>query len=175
MISDNIRYLRNKKGISQTALADAIGLKRGNIASYEKGLAQPNIESLLKLADYFGVDLNMMLKEDISQQDTLKERRESSHSITDNFNLKGLKDRIQSLKGTKDSLSQVTQLKNQNADIKKMLEGFKSYQQFRMDKLQYHKDNELLKLATDYDKLLELLETVLQSNKELITLVGEQQ
>ena len=56
-LDKNIRYLRKQKSWSQEELATKIGLNRGNIASYEKGTAEPKICNLLKLAHVFGVTI----------------------------------------------------------------------------------------------------------------------
>ena len=49
----NIRYLRKKMNLSQEELANAIGLNRGNIASYESGTAEPKIANLVKMSKLF--------------------------------------------------------------------------------------------------------------------------
>ena len=53
----NIRYLRKKMNLSQEELANAIGLNRGNIASYESGTAEPKIANLVKMSKLFSVPL----------------------------------------------------------------------------------------------------------------------
>lgn len=168
IISSNIKFLRNKKGISQTALADAVELKRGNIASYEKELAQPSIENLMKLAEYFKIDLNEFIKIDLSDDETNHSRRLNKES--DLF--QGLKDRVTALKGNTDKHDKVYKLKKQNEEIFKMVEGFKAFHNHRIKSLDPYNET-AHKIASDYDNILDLLETVLNSNKDLIKLIDK--
>lgn len=57
----NIQKLRELKGISQTELARQLGVVRSTICQYEKGNRQPDTETLLKLADFFGVTVDYLL------------------------------------------------------------------------------------------------------------------
>lgn len=56
-LANNIRHLRKQKALSQEELAKVIGLNRGNIASYEKGTAEPKICNLLNLSNYYEVSV----------------------------------------------------------------------------------------------------------------------
>ncbi len=168
VISSNIRFLRNKKGISQTALADAVNLKRGNIASYEKELAQPSIENLMKLADYFKIGINAFIKEDLSEERPLGEKSAITTS-PERAIFQGLINRVSALKHSTDHNQQVQTLKQQNEEIFKMVDGFKAYHKHRMQTINPHNED-VKKIASDYDNILDLLETVLNSNKELIKL-----
>lgn len=62
--SKNLRYLRLAHKMSQDGFAKAVGLNRGNIASYEKALAEPRSSRLLTIARYFNVSLEAMIEED---------------------------------------------------------------------------------------------------------------
>jgi transcriptional regulator with XRE-family HTH domain len=62
----NLRFLRNSRNLSQDAFAKSVGMNRGNIASYEKGLAEPNSVRLLKIARFFGVPLEAMIAEEFA-------------------------------------------------------------------------------------------------------------
>ncbi len=65
-LPSNIRLLRKQKKWSQEELAQAIGLNRGNIASYENGTAEPKICNLLKMASLFEVSLLNLIQKDLS-------------------------------------------------------------------------------------------------------------
>lgn len=67
-LSENIRLLRKQKSWSQEELAIKIGLNRGNIASYEKGTAEPKICNLLKISKLFGVSIIDLTKRDLREQ-----------------------------------------------------------------------------------------------------------
>lgn len=59
----NIKKIRQVKGISQKAFADLLELNRGVISSYEEGRAEPKIETLLKVANHFNLNLDQLLTE----------------------------------------------------------------------------------------------------------------
>lgn len=172
-IPDNIKYLRTKKGLSQTAMAEAVGLKRGNIASYEKELAQPSIENLVKIADYFGIDIHQIVNEDLQFSSKSTPLEKNPFKIfEDNFPLQGLKDRVNALKGNHNSDDKVKKLKVQNKDIQKMVDGFRAFHKMRMNT---NDDPEALnqKLSADYENLLDILQTVLKSNTDLIKIIDK--
>lgn len=56
-LASNIRHLRKQLSISQEDLANKLGLNRGNIASYEKGTAEPKICNLLNLSNFYRVSV----------------------------------------------------------------------------------------------------------------------
>lgn len=53
--------LRNKKKISQYALADLLDVDRGRYSKWEQGKARPSYEMLIQLADYFGVTADYLI------------------------------------------------------------------------------------------------------------------
>lgn len=59
----NIKKIRQVKGLSQKAFADLLDLNRGVISSYEEGRAEPKIETILKVASHFNLDLDKLLTE----------------------------------------------------------------------------------------------------------------
>lgn len=59
----NIKKIRQVKGLSQKAFADLFDLNRGVISSYEEGRAEPKIDTIIKVAGYFNLDLNKFLTE----------------------------------------------------------------------------------------------------------------
>ena len=56
-MKNNLESLRNKKGISQLILADAVKVSRQTINSLENGRYNPSITLAFKLARYFGVSI----------------------------------------------------------------------------------------------------------------------
>lgn len=65
-VNENIKYLRAKRGLSQNQLALQLRLTRNQINSYENGNSQPSIEALQKIADYFEVSIDTMVKSKIT-------------------------------------------------------------------------------------------------------------
>ena len=56
----NLKKLRHKKGISQQMLADAIGTNQQSINKYENHKIEPDIEMLIKIADYFETSVDYL-------------------------------------------------------------------------------------------------------------------
>ncbi|MDQ1088889.1 helix-turn-helix transcriptional regulator [Siphonobacter sp. SORGH_AS_1065] len=65
IISENIRYLRNRNDLTQEQLARRLGTKRPNIGAYEEARANPPRETLIKLSQLFGVTLDQLLTADL--------------------------------------------------------------------------------------------------------------
>lgn len=53
--------LRIEKGIYQKELASYLKVSIGTISNYEKGIHYPDLATLCKLADYFGVTTDFLL------------------------------------------------------------------------------------------------------------------
>lgn len=65
---DMLKYFRKKAGLSQTELADKLGLSTSTIGMYESGRRQPNFEIEEKMADFFNTDLNTLRGKKVDQQ-----------------------------------------------------------------------------------------------------------
>lgn len=65
-IGKNIKKIRNIKGLSQQAFADLFQLTRGNISSYEEFRAEPKIETLVRIANYFSIPLANLIEKELS-------------------------------------------------------------------------------------------------------------
>lgn len=53
--------LREEKNMKQKDLADILTLKQSAVSKYEKGLSQPPIATLIKIAEYFEVSVDYLL------------------------------------------------------------------------------------------------------------------
>lgn len=54
---DMLKYFRERKGLTQSELAKAVGLGSSTISMYELGSREPNFEIEERLADFFNVDI----------------------------------------------------------------------------------------------------------------------
>ena len=61
MNTDNLKAIRNKKGVTQKEAADALGISPNTYKNYEQGMREPNNDMLCKLADYFQVTTDYLL------------------------------------------------------------------------------------------------------------------
>ena len=60
-LNERLILERGKKKVSQEAVAKAIGISWRAYNRYESGERSPKIESLVALADYFGVSADYLL------------------------------------------------------------------------------------------------------------------
>ncbi len=65
MLSRNLTYLRKSKQLSQDSLAREIGVSRTTYAGYEKGTSEPVASVLIRLADYFGINADDLVRGDV--------------------------------------------------------------------------------------------------------------
>lgn len=63
----NLKYLRKKSGKTQDALSLEVGIGRTTIANYEAGVSEPNLETLVAFAKYFGVSTDDMLSKNVEK------------------------------------------------------------------------------------------------------------
>jgi len=58
---NNIKRLREERGMSQTDLAERLGIKPPSVWKLERGLANPAYPTLDKLADIFGCTMDEVM------------------------------------------------------------------------------------------------------------------
>lgn len=64
-VGQNIRAIRNERGLTQKQLGELCGIKEANIRKYELGKANPKIETIEKIAKALGVPI-VKIKEDLT-------------------------------------------------------------------------------------------------------------
>jgi len=73
LFSKNIKFLRERKGISHSDLEALLLLKPGKIESYESRFKlNPALDDLVKISDYFQMSIDLMLRDDLSKYSELK-------------------------------------------------------------------------------------------------------
>ncbi len=65
--ASNIKFLRKRRGRTQDEAASALQMKRPTLSGYENGIAEPAIEALVALSDYYTISLDTLLKVDITR------------------------------------------------------------------------------------------------------------
>lgn len=63
-IAESIKELRTERGISQAALARAIGVSQKAIDYWERGVNEPKATYIILLADFFDVSTDYLLGRD---------------------------------------------------------------------------------------------------------------
>ena len=56
-----LKELRNERGISQQKLADAIGMGQSSINDYENRGIEPDIGTLIRIADFFDTSVDYLV------------------------------------------------------------------------------------------------------------------
>lgn len=65
LFSDNIRYLRTQKGLSQQSFAEGLKITRGRYVKYEDGTTEPPFDILQKIARQHNLSIDLLLSVDV--------------------------------------------------------------------------------------------------------------
>lgn len=60
-ISDRIRFLRDKVGMTQTDLAKKLGISRSAVNSWEMSLSLPSISNIIEMTQIFHISSDYLL------------------------------------------------------------------------------------------------------------------
>jgi transcriptional regulator with XRE-family HTH domain len=74
IVNKNLKFLRVQQGLTQKQLAEKLGLKQAAIGAYEEERATPPLTSLLDIIKIFNVNLDDLVKYDLSRSSE-KERK----------------------------------------------------------------------------------------------------
>lgn len=66
ILAKNIKKLRLFKGLNQTEFAALFDLKRSSIGAYEEGRAEPKLEALIKISNYFDLPIDEIVKGELT-------------------------------------------------------------------------------------------------------------
>lgn len=80
----NIRKIRTAKKMSQSEFAKLFDLKRTALGSYEEGRAEAKIDTIIKVADYFGLTLDQLLRKEITVNEIFHFKPEWHEQYKDN-------------------------------------------------------------------------------------------
>lgn len=76
--SENIRLLREKRGLSQEQLADCLGIPRSTITHYESQTNErlPRMDRLQVIADFFGVSIDQLVSTTMNEVQTWEQLKD---------------------------------------------------------------------------------------------------
>lgn len=165
LVGRNIKFLRKSVNLSQCGLAGNVGLKRGNIASYENGSAEPRLENLIKIADFFNIRVDYLLCKN------LVEHFNNKPPILKN----GIKD-IDVHKLSLESRHEIAAKYLSRADqYKTIINGLHNCHCYRMDNLDVNElPKGLQRIALNHEELLEVAEVLLKDHLELLAKLKEE-
>ena len=69
---ERIKQIRQAKNLTQATVAKALNVSRQTISSWETGNSYPDIDSLIRLSDYYQLSLDTLIKEDAGVTETLR-------------------------------------------------------------------------------------------------------
>jgi len=69
VINNRIQEFRNKKGLTQQDLAEAVDVTRATIIALEKGSYNPSLELAFRIAKYFKIGVDKLFFENGSRYD----------------------------------------------------------------------------------------------------------
>lgn len=63
-LAQNLKFLREQMGIGQDEMAKQLNVSRSAVGNWEKGRRNPDIKTIVQLAEYFDISLdNLVLKD----------------------------------------------------------------------------------------------------------------
>lgn len=71
-LSVNLRRLRADSGLSQNAMAEAIGCTQSALSMWENGTRSPSVDAVVKIADHFDVSVDHLLGRDVPTKKDLQ-------------------------------------------------------------------------------------------------------
>lgn len=72
-MKNNIKYVREKKALTQKECADTLGITLRAWQTYEQGVSEPKQDLLCKIADMFNVSIDYLLGRNTEEQTALDE------------------------------------------------------------------------------------------------------
>lgn len=153
--SENLRVLRKKRNVSQEELAQQVGLNRGNIASYEKGTAEPKICNLLKLAEHFSISICDLLSRDLRQ-----ENGTASEPGPFPFGL------------SSEERGKISLYLQQAEELEQVVDSLHKCHCFKMKHLEDTEPRDLQTIATHFTQLYEVTKKLLHLHRESLEVVN---
>lgn len=86
----NLIFCRKAFHVSQTQLSTIIGKGQSTVAGWENGVSEPNVETLMKISEFFAISVDDMIKVNFSALDLPAFKR----LVKDETKLKVLEDRM---------------------------------------------------------------------------------
>lgn len=72
----NVKYLRERKGIPQSELAEALEIDQSTLAKWEAGTRKITLEWSMKIAEYFNVFIGDFISTDLKNNEEFQKENE---------------------------------------------------------------------------------------------------
>jgi transcriptional regulator with XRE-family HTH domain len=66
-LASNLKIIRKLRELSQEEASKALGLTRSTYSGYENGIAEPGLQNLLAISDFFKIPLDDLIRRDFSK------------------------------------------------------------------------------------------------------------
>ena len=61
---ENLKNVRKQRGVTQEELAEILGVSRQAISKWESGTSVPDVQLLLRIADFYNLTLDLLVRDD---------------------------------------------------------------------------------------------------------------
>lgn len=91
-----LRFLRKERKLTQKAVAESLGIAQQTYAGYESGKHEPNIETAIRISDFYGLSLDYVtgrfadLSEEAMNLDLLLRYSYSHYAAAEEINKKNI-------------------------------------------------------------------------------------
>lgn len=158
-LSSNLRYLRKRKKLSQQQFADILNIKRSNIAAYETKNVEPRLALINTMAEYFGVSLSDIISVDLKERARVAEFGGNAITDTEHHQQTGMV-----------NLQDLREFQEQSERIRKMLDGFKVFYQYKKEINEKTQED---RLNHDVENFLIFIDHMLEYNEQVIQMLNE--
>nr|WP_253931585.1 helix-turn-helix transcriptional regulator [Lewinella sp. W8] len=156
-LSRNLRYLRKRKKLSQQQFADILNIKRSNIAAYETKNVEPRLALINTMAEYFGVSLSDIISVDLKERARVAEFGGNAITDTEHSQQTGMV-----------NLRDLQEFQEQSERIRKMLDGFKVFYQYKKEINEKTQED---RLNHDVENFLIFIDHMLEYNEQVIQML----
>ncbi len=152
-LAKNLQYLRKNRRLSQLELANALGMTRSKIASYESAKAEPNAGKLSELTRFFNVSLHQLIEEDLQVQ------QEANIPVRDLDTSKE--------KGADAQPISIDALVAKSSKLRKIAEGFQALYEMKKE-TSANVPQEAKTQERDIESLFDVIDNLIKLNEELL-------
>ena len=84
---EKLKEARVRSGMTQDTVAKQIGVSRQSLSNWENDRTYPDLASVLKLSDLYGLSLDDLLREDMELRRRMEQRNESVKTFAPGFTI----------------------------------------------------------------------------------------
>jgi len=62
---EKVRFLRKQRGLTTRQFGSMLGVYHTHVSQIERGLSHPSAKIILKIADIFGVSIDLLMRDEL--------------------------------------------------------------------------------------------------------------